>query len=173
MSLNKHLRKMNLETKLSENLTLREVLRSNTAKRLNIDNTPTVEELGNLHLTAKHVFQPLRNHFSAPIHVSSGYRSKALNKAVRGAKKSQHLKGQALDLDADYYDAFSWRLGRVLTNADIFHYIKNNLEFDKLIWEFGDNNNPAWVHVSYNKDGSSKMVLKAIKRDGKTEYLEI
>jgi hypothetical protein len=96
--------------------------------------------------------------------VSSGYRSADLNVAIGGSKRSQHVEGRALDLDADVYGGTS--------NCDIFHYIKENLEFDQLIWEFGDESNPDWVHVSYVYDGPNrKRCLKACRDDqGKTYY---
>jgi hypothetical protein len=99
--------------------------------------------------------------------VSSGYRSAELNTAIGGSKRSQHVEGRALDLDADVY-------GRC-TNAQIFRYIKDNLEFDQLIWEFGDEDNPDWVHVSYVYDGNNrKRCLKADRDDqGKTFYTVI
>tara|TARA_R110002020_G_C16039114_1_gene753547 strand:+ start:230 stop:688 length:459 start_codon:yes stop_codon:yes gene_type:complete len=148
--------------KLSNNLSLNEVLISRTAKRLGLSNEPTKQHLDNLKDISVSVFQPLRDFFDTPIHVSSGYRSYELNKAIRGSKTSQHMKGEALDLDADYYDT--------ITNAQIFYYIKNHLVFDQLIWEFGDDNNPNWVHVSFSRGNNRNKVMKAIKRDGKTVY---
>ena len=151
--------------KLSKNLSLAECLRSQTAKRLGIKNEPHDEfVVKNLKAIAEHVFQPLREAFGCPIYVSSGYRHPDLNRAIGGAKRSQHMEGRALDLDADVF-------GRC-TNAQIFHYIKDNLEFDQLVWEFGDEDNPDWVHVSYVLDGDNrKRCLKACRDDqGKTYY---
>jgi hypothetical protein len=149
---------------LSKNLSLAEVTKSATAKRRGIANEPTIEHLENLKALAENIFQPIREEFMCPIFVSSGYRSEALNQAIGGSKTSQHSKGEALDLDADVYG--------VITNADIFHYILDRLEFDQLIWEFGTDENPDWVHVSFKKDGRNRMqVLKAIRKDGKTRYL--
>ena len=150
---------------LSENLTLAEVIKSNTAKRLGIDNTPTEEHLNNLKLVAKNIFQPLREHFKKPINVSSGYRSKALNDATPGSSPtSQHCSGEALDLDQD-------GMTTGITNKMIFEYIKNNLNFDQLIWEFGTDSNPDWVHVSYESSGRQrKQILKAVRVNGKTTY---
>jgi hypothetical protein len=147
---------------LSKNLSLAEVVRSESAKRRSINNTPTKEHLDNLVSIALNVFQPIRDHFLTPIHISSGYRSVALNKAVGGSSTSQHSKGQALDIDMD---------GTKLTNKQIFDYIKDNLEFDQLIWEFGTDSNPDWVHVSYVKGKNRKQILKAVKRNGKTSYI--
>ena len=150
--------------KLSKNLSLAEVTKSVTAKRLGIDNTPDEWVKENLKSIAEHVFQPLRNHFGRPIYVSSGYRSADLNRAIGGSVRSQHVEGRALDLDADVF-------GRV-TNSKIFEYIRENLTFDQLIWEFGDENNPDWVHVSYVHDGINRgRCLKACRDDkGKMYY---
>lgn len=150
---------------LSENLTLAEVTKSNTAKRLGIDNNPTPEHLHNLKLVAQNIFQPIREHFKKPINVSSGYRSKALNDATPGSSAtSQHCSGEALDLDQD-------GMTTGITNKMVFEYIKNNLDFDQLIWEFGDDTNPDWVHVSYESNGRQrKQILKAVRVNGKTTY---
>jgi len=148
---------------LSRNLTLKEVIKSNTATRRGIDNTPTNEHLSNLKDIAINVFQPLREHFNTPIGISSGYRSEKLNKAIGGSKTSQHSKGQALDLDADIYGG--------LTNKQIFDFILWELTFDQLIWEFGTDEEPNWVHVSYNRNGNRGQVLEAYKNKyGKTKY---
>lgn len=146
---------------ITKNLTLQELIDSNTAKAKGIDNSPTNEHLRNLIEIANNIFQPLRDGIGKPIRISSGYRSEKLNKAVGGSKTSQHNKGQALDLVAT----------TGFTNKDIFDYIKNNLEFDQMIWEFGTDKNPDWVHISYNKGKNRKQVLKAIKKDGKTVYI--
>lgn len=138
--------------KLSKNLALAEVIRSETAKRLGIDNAPTPEALENLKTLAKEVFQPIRDHFKKPIYISSGYRSETLNRALKGAKNSQHMAGQAIDIDMDHTD---------ITNAEVFEFIKDNLEFDQLIWEFGTDQNPAWVHVSYREGENRGKILKA------------
>jgi hypothetical protein len=149
--------------KLSKNLSLSEVIKSNTATRRGIDNTPTSEHLSNLKDIAINVFEPIREHFKTPIGVSSGYRSNELNKAIGGSKTSQHSKGQALDLDADIFGE--------LTNKEIFDFIRENLDFNQLIWEFGNDNEPNWVHVSYSRLGNRKQVLKAYKNKfGKTKY---
>ena len=150
--------------KLSKNLSLEEVTKSITAKRLNIDNTPDEWTTENLRQIAINIFQPLRDSFKCPIFVSSGYRSAELNTAIGGSRRSQHVEGRALDLDADVY-------GRC-TNSQIFEWIRENLEFDQLIWEFGDQDNPDWVHVSFVYDGvNRKRCLKACRDDeGKTYY---
>jgi hypothetical protein len=157
---------------LSKNLALAEVTRSETAKRKGISNMPTPEHIENFKKLAENVFQPIRDHFGCPIHISSGYRSEALNKAIGGAGKmvngkyvpsSQHCTGEAIDIDMD---------GTSITNKQVFDYIKENLNFDQLIWEFGTDANPDWVHVSYESTGKQrKQVLKAVKKGSATSYV--
>lgn len=148
---------------LSKNLSLAEMIRSESAKRAGINNMPTKEHLESMKVLAEKIFQPIRDYFKRPIHLSSGYRSAALNASIKGASKtSQHSKGEAIDIDMD---------GTEITNKQVFDYIKDNLEFDQLIWEFGTDNNPAWVHVSFNSKGRQrKQILKATKKNGKTVY---
>lgn len=150
---------------LSAHLSLAEVTNSETAKRLGIDNSPTPEHLANLKLTAEHIFEPIRNHFNKPIHVSSGYRSKALNAATPGSSlTSQHCSGEALDLDQD-------AMNTGITNVMIFNYIKDNMLFDQLIWEYGNNISPDWVHVSWESTGKQrKQILKATRVNGRPHY---
>jgi zinc D-Ala-D-Ala carboxypeptidase len=149
---------------LSEHLTLAEVTKSQTATRLGIDNDPDAHQLAALKAVAENIFEPLRNHFGVPIGISSGLRSKALNKAIGGSTRSQHCHGQALDIDADIYGG--------VNNRNVFRYIQNNLDFDQLIWEFGSDDNPAWVHVSFVDDGTNRgQTLRAIKENGKTKYI--
>lgn len=148
---------------LSKNLSLAEMISSESAKRNGIKNEPTAEHLDNMKKLATNVFQPIRDHFNTPIHISSGYRSLALNKAIKGSLSSQHCSGEAMDIDMD---------GTDITNAKIFNYIKDNLVFDQLIWEFGTDKNPDWVHVSYESKGKQrKQILKAIKKNGEKSYI--
>lgn len=148
---------------LSENLSLAEVIRSETAKRNGISNKPNPRHLENLKIIAGCIFQPIRNFFQRAIHLSSGYRSEELNAFIKGSASSQHCTGEALDIDMD---------GTEVTNKEVFDYIKDNLEFDQLIWEFGTNDNPDWVHVSYKASGKQrKQILKATKVKGKTVYV--
>ena len=148
--------------KISDHISYREATRSNTALRRGIDNIPDVEEIENMKLIAEKVFEPLRKFVGGPIKINSFYRSPELNIAIGGSKKSQHCKGQAIDLD----DTYGHR-----TNASMFTYIKNHLDFDQIIWEFGDDKNPAWVHVSYvSEEDNRRRCLKAYKENGKTKY---
>ena len=150
--------------KLSKNLSLKEMTKSRTALRRGIDNSPTQEHIENMMELAANIFQPVREYFGVPIYISSGYRSEALNKAIGGSKTSQHSKGQAMDIDRDGHSQPD--------NVDIFNFIRNYLNFDQLIWEFGDTTNPDWVHVSYNTNGSQRnQILRAYKKpNGKTAY---
>lgn len=150
--------------KLSEHLDLSEIIRSESAKRNGILNMPIEAHIANLKLLAENIFQPIRNNFRCPIHISSGYRSVELNRAVKGSATSQHCTGEAIDIDMDGSP-------NGVTNKMVFNYIKDNLEFDQLIWEFGTNENPDWVHVSYESTGKQrKQVLKAIRINGSTQY---
>jgi zinc D-Ala-D-Ala carboxypeptidase len=153
--------------KLSEHLDLSEVIRSESAKRNGISNMPTEQHIANFKLLAEKVFEPIRAHFRCPIHISSGYRSIELNRAVKGSLTSQHCQGEAIDIDMD-------STPNGVTNKMVFDFIKNNLEFDQLIWEFGTNENPDWVHVSYESTGKQrKQVLKAIRSNGSTQYKQV
>lgn len=156
---------MDPNLKLSEFVKLKEVTKSPTAVRAGIDNSPTEEHLSNLKALCINVFDPLRKHFNRPIGISSGYRSPKLNKVIKGASTtSQHCNGEAIDIDGDIFDN--------ITNKEIFFYIKNNLNFDQLIYEYPDSTGePAWVHVSYNKTENRKQLLIAYKKDGKPKYL--
>lgn len=133
---------------LTRNISLEELTTSQTATRLKINNTPTPEIIENLKVVAAQV-QKVRDHFGKPLIISSGYRSEKLNSAIGGARNSQHTKGEAIDIQST----------TGYTNADIFNYIKNNLDFDQLIWEYGTRKEPKWVHISYKKSGNRKQIL--------------
>ena len=151
--------------KISDHISYKEATRSVTALRLGIDNTPNEYQLQNMEIIAKKVFEPLREAVNAPIKINSFFRSEKLNKAIGGSTKSQHCQGRAIDID-DVYGSVS--------NAYMFYYIKDNLDFDQLIWEFGSDANPDWIHVSYvDEDSNRKRCLKAIKENGKTKYIDI
>jgi len=139
---------------LTENFHLSEFIQSRTALKRGIDNVPHDEDtLDNIQALCEAILQPLRNHLSIPVYISSGYRSPALNRAIGGASGSQHTKGEAADI----------KMGS--RNAKVFIQIKDHLPFDQLIWEFGDDHNPAWVHVSYRKDGKNRgEVLRATRK---------
>ena len=147
---------------ISKHISYREGVYSTTATRLGIDNTPNNKQLTNMEMIADEVFEPLRGWVGGPIKINSFFRSPELNKAIGGSTKSQHCKGQAIDID----DTF----GRC-TNAEMYHYIKEHLDFDQMIWEFGDDDNPDWVHISYVSPKENRnRCLRANRKDGKTTY---
>ena len=150
---------------ISEHISYKEGVRSNTATRKGIDNTPNDEQLSCMEKIAEEVFEPLRTYVGGPIKINSFFRCPELNRAIGGSSKSQHCKGQAIDID----DTF----GRC-TNAEMYHFIKENLDFDQMIWEFGNDDNPDWVHVSYvSSEDNRNRCLKAYKENGKTKYMII
>ena len=148
---------------ISKHVTYKEGVYSNTAMRLGLKNEPTEEHLSNMELLSEKVFEPLRTHVNGPIKINSFYRGPELNKAIGGSSKSQHCNGQAIDIDDTY---------GYMSNADMYKYIKNNLSFDQMIWEFGTDQNPDWVHVSYvNEEANRNRCLLAYKdQDNKTKY---
>ncbi len=147
---------------ISNNITYAEAIHSSTAKRKQIDNTPNQKELECMKLLAEKIFEPLRKWVSGPIKVNSFFRSVALNEAIGGAASSQHCKGQAIDID-DVYG--------VKSNAEMYNWIKENLDFDQMIWEFGTDTQPNWVHISYvSKEDNRNKCLKAYKEHRQTKY---
>ena len=147
---------------ISKHISYKEGVYSRTATRLGIKNNPNAEQMENMIAIAEEVFEPLRMWVGGPIKINSFFRSPELNKAIGGSGKSQHCHGQAIDLD----DTF----GRA-TNAEMYEFIKKHLDFDQMIWEFGDEDNPDWVHVSYvSEDKNRNRCLQAYKENGKTKY---
>ena len=147
---------------ISEHISYKEGVYSITATRLGVDNTPNDEQLTNMELVAEKVFDPLREWVGGPIKINSFFRGLPLNTAIGGSKKSQHMKGQAMDIDDNYGHA---------TNAEMYYWIKANLDFDQMIWEFGDDDEPNWIHVSYvSKEDNRNRCLRAYKSNGKTLY---
>ena len=149
---------------ISKHISNKEGVYSRTVLRRGIDNTPTEEHKVNMVELAENIFEPLRMYVGGPIKINSFYRSPELNKAIGGSSKSQHCNGQAIDID----DTF----GR-MTNAEMFRFIKDHLDFDQIIWEFGNDKNPNWVHVSYVGKQNRNRCLKAYKEKGKTKYMVI
>jgi hypothetical protein len=148
--------------KISNHVSYKEGVKSNTATRLGIDNTPSAYELSNMGILCDHIFEPLRQWVGGPIKINSFFRCEELNRAIGGSSRSQHCQGRAIDLD----DTFGHK-----TNAEMFQYIRENLNFDQLIWEFGDETNPDWVHVSFISESENRgRALKAVREDGKTNY---
>lgn len=133
-------------------------MHSNTATRRNIDNNPNAEQLAAMKLVTAKVFQPVREWYGKPIRVNSFFRSPELNTRIGGSKTSQHCKGEAIDIDTSN------------DNKKLYDYIRDNLEYDQLIWEFGNESNPDWIHVSFSKNGNRKRQLLAKKVNGRTTY---
>ena len=148
---------------ISEHISYKEGVYSITALRLGLNNDPTKTHLTNMELLAEKIFEPLRKHVGGPIKINSFYRGPELNKAIGGSSNSQHCKGQAIDID----DVYGY-----MSNADMYEYIKKNLSFDQMIWEFGNSDNPDWVHVSYvNEEANRNRCLLAYKdENNKTAY---
>tara|TARA_R100000654_G_scaffold3137_1_gene10910 strand:+ start:26464 stop:26937 length:474 start_codon:yes stop_codon:yes gene_type:complete len=153
---------------ISKHISEKEATKSVTALRLGIDNTPNGDAIANMKQLAEKVFEPLREWVGGPIKINSFYRSSALNEAIGGSTKSQHCcKGGAAAIDID--DIYGYK-----TNAEMFEWIKDNLDFDQMIWEFGNEDNPDWVHISFvSKDKNRNRILKAVRDDGKTKYIDI
>lgn len=152
-----------MSKKISKHITFKEATQSGTATRRGIKNEPsTKEELDAMKLVAEKVFEPVREHFGVPIAITSFFRCYMLNKAVGGSRTSDHIDGKAIDMDADV-------LGKV-TNREIFDWIRENLEFDQLIWEYGTDENPNWVHASYRATGNRNQVKRVQRIKGKPVY---
>ena len=142
--------------KLSANFSLNEFISSETALRRGIDNTPSAEVLANLKALCENIMQPLRDWYGKPINITSGYRSPALNRSIKGAANSDHMRGQAVDFTLpkeDYPKVFEW--------------LRNNVQFTQIIDEFGF----SWIHISYDAKNLKKQALKAVKQNGKTLYI--
>jgi hypothetical protein len=143
--------------RISKHISYAEAIKSQTAERKGIDNTPPDRIIENMKIVANRCFEPLRAKHGKPIGISSFYRSPELNKAIGGSTTSDHCKGCAIDIDADIFN-------NGITNKEIFDFLKDNVDFDQLISEYGTEDNPAWVHVSYRKEGNRKQVLRATKK---------
>ena len=155
-----------MEGKISKHVSYKEGVYSITALRLGLKNDPSEEHLQNMKVLSEKVFEPLREYVGSPIKINSFYRGPELNKAIGGSAKSQHCHGQAMDID-DTFNGFS--------NSTMFNWIRMNLDYDQMIWEFGNDNNPDWVHVSYvSKEKNRNRCLKAFKNEAnKTQYMFI
>ena len=148
--------------KLTENFSLNELTKSQTAERKGIDNTPSTEHQENLKSLCEMILQPIRDHFGQVVSVSSGYRSPELCVAIGSSTQSQHAKGQASD-----FEIFG------ISNKELADYIDENLVYDQLIleyWKGEDEPNSGWVHCSFNTQGNRKQYLRAYKENGSTKY---
>jgi len=141
--------------KISKHISYKEATHSDTAKRKKITNKPKAEHIKNMELLAEKVFEPLREWVEAPIQVNSMFRSEELNSVLKGSLNSSHLTGNAMDITS---------MGGK-TNLEMFHYIKDNLDFDQLIWEFGAE--PKWLHVSYINEKDNRKQVLVTKRKNK------
>jgi len=145
---------------ISNHISYYEATHSPTATAKGLNNEPNLTQLKAMRLVAVKCFEPLRMWANVPLSINSFFRGDALNKAIGGAASSQHCKGEAIDIDGK---------GRI-SNAKIFHFLKENVTFDQLIAEFPVNGEPAWVHVSYSEKGNRRQILTAKKVNGKTVY---
>jgi hypothetical protein len=146
---------------ISDHITYAEATHTSTG----LPNSPNEEQLEAMKLVSEFLFEKLRAYIDEPIIVDSFFRSQAVNDAVGGVNTSQHCKGEAIDIKAPLKAGY--------TNADLFHYIKDKLTFDQLIWEHGDLRNPAWVHVSYSGKHNRNEVLRSVSTGAKTIYLKV
>ena len=149
---------------LTENFSLNELTKSQTAERKGIDNTPSPTHQDNLKSLCTRILQPIRDHFNRVVSVSSGYRSEALCIAIGSKTTSQHAKGEAAD-----FEIYG------LSNGELAEWIRENLDYDQLILEFWTPESPnnGWIHCSYNSEGNRKEYLRAYKNEGKTKYEQI
>ena len=152
-----------MKEKISKHVSYKEGVRSRTADRRGLDNTPNEEQLKCMKEVAENLFEPLREWVGGPIKINSFFRGEPVNTAIGGSKYSQHMKGQAIDID----DTFGHK-----TNAEMYHYIKDNLDFDQMIWEFGTDKNPNWLHISWVSHRPNRKKLTIAKKvNGRTKYI--
>ena len=148
---------------ISKHISYHEGTYSQTGVRRDLDNTPDDDQLKRMEEVAENLFEPLREWVGGPIKINSFFRGKPVNTAIGGSRKSQHMKGQAIDID----DTFGHK-----TNAEMYHYVKDNLDFDQLIWEFGTDKNPNWLHISWVSHRPNRKKLTIAKKvNGKTKYI--
>ena len=145
--------------KISKHISYKEATHSNFAKQHNITNKPKAEDVKNMELLAEMVFEPLREWVGCPIRVNSMFRSEKLNSSLKGSKTSSHMKGQAMDITS-----MACGKDNCKSNLEMFYYIKDNLDFDQLIWEFGEE--PKWLHVSYNSEKDNRKQVLVTKKRG-------
>ena len=150
--------------KLTENFSLLELTKSQTAERKGIDNTPSPEHQENLKRLCVNVLQPVRDHFSKVVTISSGYRSPELCTAIGSKSTSQHAKGEAAD-----FEIYG------VSNKELADYINENLDYDQLILEYWKESDPnsGWVHCSYSERNNRRQYLRSYKEDGKTKYGQV
>ena len=148
---------------ISKHISYHEGTYSQTGVRRDLDNTPDDDQLKRMEDVAENLFEPLREWVGGPIKINSFFRGEPVNTAIGGSRKSQHMKGQAIDID----DTFGHK-----TNAEMYHYVKDNLDFDQLIWEFGTDKNPNWLHISWVSHRPNRKKLTVAKKvNGRTKYI--
>jgi len=153
---------------ISVHITYKEATRSQVAIKKGIENIPSFHQLQNMKALAQRVFEPLRIWAETRLFISSFFRSLTLNFAIGGSPKSDHCAMNdtaAMDIDADVYGG--------ITNRQVFHFIRDNLDFDQLIWEYGNDEQPDWVHVSYSRGINRKIILRAFRTETGTKYIEL
>tara|TARA_B100001094_G_C17863791_1_gene638703 strand:- start:195 stop:665 length:471 start_codon:yes stop_codon:yes gene_type:complete len=149
--------------KISKHISWREGTYSRTGERRDLDNTPNEDQLKCMKEVAENLFEPLREWVGGGIKINSFFRGEPVNTAIGGSTRSQHMKGQAIDID----DTFGHK-----TNAEMYHYIKDNLDFDQMIWEFGNDKNPNWLHISWVSHRPNRKKLTIAKKvNGRTKYI--
>jgi len=149
--------------KISKHISYHEGTYSRTGERRDLDNTPNEDQLKCMKEVAENLFEPLREWVGGGIKINSFFRGEPVNTAIGGSRKSQHMKGQAIDID----DTFGHK-----TNAEMYHYIKENLDFDQMIWEFGTDKNPNWLHISWVSHRPNRKKLTIAKKvNGRTKYI--
>ena len=148
---------------ISKHISWHEGTYSRTGERRDLDNTPNKDQLKCMKEVAENLFEPLREWVGGGIKINSFFRGEPVNTAIGGSTRSQHMKGQAIDID----DTFGHK-----TNAEMYHYIKDNLDFDQMIWEFGTDKNPNWLHISWVSHRPNRKKLTIAKKvDGRTKYI--
>ena len=148
---------------ISKHISYHEGTYSRTGERRDLDNTPNEDRLKCMKEVAENLFEPLREWVGGPIKINSFFRGEPVNTAIGGSTRSQHMKGQAIDID----DTFGHK-----TNAEMYYYIKDNLDFDQMIWEFGDDENPNWLHISWVSHRPNRKKLTIAKKvNGRTKYI--
>ena len=151
--------------KLTENFSLLELTKSQTAERKGIDNTPGPEHQENLKSLCVNVLQPIRDYFSKVVPISSGYRSPELCTAIGSKSTSQHARGEAAD-----FEIFG------VSNKELADWIHYNINYDQLIleyWKGEEDPNSGWVHCSYSEGNNRRQYLRAYKENGKTKYEQV
>lgn len=153
------------QLRISDHISYQEATESETAERLEINNEPSEEILEVMKVTARKLFEPVRRFWKTAIWISSFYRCPEVNEALGGAKDSQHCSGEAFDMDAHVYG--------VISNRQIFEYLRDNVTFDQLIWEQGTEEEPEWIHVSYRANANRMQVFRSVRNGKKVKYIRL